>query len=69
MALLERFRHAVTDRLRLSSRTTQQRLARIEKQSATVPIITMPWQAAQGVPRPETIATFADFGRVFRREV
>ena len=69
MALLELFRRTVTDRLRSSSRTTQQRLAHIEKQSAAFPIITMPWQAAQGVPRPETIATFADFGRVFRREV
>jgi len=60
MALLERLRHAVADRWLPR---------RIEKQSATFPMITMPWQAAQGVPRPETIATFADFGRVFRREV
>lgn len=68
MALLERVRRTVTNLLPIGG-ASRQPPEQIGKQSATFPIVTMPWQAAQGVPRPETIATFADFGRVFRREV
>lgn len=39
------------------------------KQSRTLDVIAQPWMAPQGVPRPETIATFEDFGRAFKREV
>jgi len=39
------------------------------KQSDTFPLIFNTWQRTQGVPRPESVATFADFARVFKREV